>query len=151
MAAIEAANAYHLRIRFSDGETAVADLVGLVFRTDRFAPIRAPTAFASAYVVDGGAGVAWNHDIDVSAEAFRAIAYEQRPMTGAEFAEWLDGHELSSSTAAEVLGLTPRLIRSYAKADTVPTAVAIACRALARDPLTLAAHFKPRRARPVAN
>lgn len=148
VSAIEAIDDYHLCLHFSDGETTVVDLAGLVFRSGQFTPIRTPAAFACVRIVDGGAGVAWDDETDISAEALRAIAHEQRPMTGAEFTEWLARHQLSSTMAAEVLGLAPRLIRSYGQADTVPAAVAIACRVLAPDPLALAAHFKPRRTKP---
>ena len=60
-------------------------------------------------------------------------ADEQEPMTGTDFAAWRASLGLSLSEAATLLGVGRRTIMGYLKRDELPTAVAIACRALAHD------------------
>jgi transcriptional regulator with XRE-family HTH domain len=72
-------------------------------------------------------------------------------MTGADFAKWRKSLGLSLSEAANLLSLSRRTIMGYLKKDELPTVVAIACRALARDKHLLAAHYVPTRTvRPAA-
>ena len=73
-------------------------------------------------------------------------------MTGVDFAEWRIALGLSLTEAANLLGGGRRTIMGYLKKDELPSVVAIACRALARDQHVLAAHYVPARKviRPVA-
>jgi transcriptional regulator with XRE-family HTH domain len=64
-------------------------------------------------------------------------------MTGADFAEWRSALGLSLTEAAKLLGVGRRTIMGYLKNDDLRPVVAIACRALARDKLALAAHYVP--------
>ena len=64
-------------------------------------------------------------------------------MTGADFAEWRTALGLSLTEAAKLLGVGRRTIMGYLKKDELPSVVAIACRALARDKHLLAAHYVP--------
>jgi len=67
-------------------------------------------------------------------------------MTGRQFTKWRKSLKLSIQEAADALGLSKRTVNDYGKAEKIPTAVAMACRAMERDPLVLSAHFKPRKA-----
>jgi hypothetical protein len=143
---------YSLRVRFEgDRQSQDVDLTGLVTRSIHFAPLaHDPEAFAKVQVIEDGLGVTWPittkwGPLDLSASTLRRIADEQRPMTGVEFAAWRNALGLSLTEAASLLGLGRRTIMGYLKKDELPAVVAIACRALARDPNLLAAHYVPAR------
>lgn len=146
---------FKLRVRFAgDRREYELDLTGLFARSRHFLPLLAdaPT-FNKIEITDDGLGVAWPLDtkwgrLDLSASTLRRIAEEQRPMTGADFAEWREELGLSLSEAAKLLGVGRRTIMGYLKKDRLPSVVAIACRALARDKSVLAAHFVPVRRTP---
>ena len=148
-----------LRVRFAgDRRDSELDLTGLFARSAHFAPLMEDAdTFARVEIVEDGLGVAWPVEttwgrLDLSASTLRRIADEQRPMTGADFAAWRADLGLSLSEAARLLGVGRRTIMAYLKKDELPTVVAIACRALARDKHLLAAHFVPARkiSRPAA-
>jgi len=86
------------------------------------------------------------------AELLWRIAEEQQPIRGADFARWRVSLGLSLSEAAKLLGVGRRTIMGYLNKDELPSIVAIACRALARDKHLLAARYVPARkiARPAA-
>lgn len=140
-----------LRVRFAgDRRERELDLTGLIARSLHFAPLMNDDAFANARIVEGGLGVAWPirtkwGRLDVSAATLRRIADEQEPMTGTDFARWRQGLGLSLTEAAKVLGVGRRTVTGYLKKDRLPSVVAIACRALARDKHLLAAHYVPGR------
>src|SRR5438270_10108843 len=141
-----------LRVRFAgDRRDYEVDMTGLIARSAHFAPLMDDAkTFAKAAVVEDGLGVAWpvqtkwGH-LDVSASTLRRIAEEQQPMTGADFARWRMELGLSLTEAAALLGVGRRTIMGYLKKDELPSIVAIACRALARDKHLLAAHYVPAR------
>ncbi len=148
-----------LRVRFAgDRRDRELDLTGLIARSTHFMPLMADAeTFAKAKIVEDGLGVAWPIQtkwgrLDVSAETLRRIAEEQQPMTGADFAKWRTTLGLSLTEAAGLLGVGRRTIIGYLRKDELPSVVAIACRALARDKHLLAAHYVPARkiARPAA-
>jgi hypothetical protein len=148
-----------LRVRFAgDRRERELDLTGLIARSALFAPLASdPEAFAKLTIVEDGLGVAWPVQtkwgcLDLSAATLRRIADEQQPMTGADFAQWRTELGLSLTEAAMLLGVGRRTIMGYLKRDQLPSVVAIACRALARDKHLLAAHYVPARkiARPAA-
>jgi hypothetical protein len=156
---VRAAGERILRVRFAgDRRERELDLTGLMARSTHFAPLMDDReAFAKARIVEGGLGVGWPirtkwGRLDVSASTLRRIAEEQEPMTGADFARWRSVLGLSLTEAAKVLGVGRRTVTEYLKKDELPAAVAIACRALARDKSLLAAHYVPARkiSRPAA-
>lgn len=148
-----------LRVRFAgDQRDRKLDLTGLIARSVHFAPLMDDSAsFAKAAIIEHGLGIAWPIQakwgrLDVSASTLRRIAEEQEPMTGADFAAWRTELGLSLTEAANLLGVGRRTIMGYLKKDELPSVVAIACRALARDKHLLAAHYVPARkvSRPAA-
>jgi len=141
-----------LRVRFTgDRREYTLDLTGLIARSRNFAPLMDDAeTFAKAEIVEDGLGVAWPvatkwGRLDVAASTLRRIAEEQRPMTGADFAEWRTTLRLSLTETAKLLGLSRRTIMGYLKKNEVPPVVAIACRAVAHDKHLLAAHYVPAR------
>ena len=141
-----------LRVRFAgDRREYALDLTGLIARSRHFAPLMQDAdTFAKIDIVDDGVGVAWPVEtkwgrLDLSGSTLRRIAEEQLPMTGADFSEWRKSLGLSLTEAAKLLGVGRRTIMSYLKKNELPSVVAIACRALARDKHLLAAHYVPAR------
>jgi DNA-binding XRE family transcriptional regulator len=141
-----------LHIRFAgDRRDHKLDLTGLIARSAHFAPLMDdPVSFAKVAIIEDGLGVAWPirtkwGQLDVSASTLRRIAQEQEPMTGVDFAEWRMELGLSLTEAAKLLGVGRRTIMGYLKKDELPSVVAIACRAFARDKHLLAAHYVPAR------
>lgn len=148
---VRAIGARSLRVRF-EGERRdhELDMTGLIARSVHFAPLMDAKTFAKVGIVEEGLGVSWPvrtnwGRLDVSAATLRRIAEEQRPMTGADFAEWRTALGLSLTEAAKLLGVSRRTIMGYLQKDDLPSVVAIACRALARDKHVLAAHYVPAR------
>jgi hypothetical protein len=141
-----------LRVRFAgDRRSHELDLTGLIARSRHFTPLLDDVGtFAEVEIIENGLGVAWPIQtkwgrLDISASTLRRIAEEQRPMTGADFAEWRTTLGLSLTEAAKLLGVGRRTIMGYLNKGELPAIVAIACRALARDKHLLAAHYVPAR------
>jgi hypothetical protein len=149
---VRPAGVHILHVRFAgDRRDRELDLTGLIARSAHFAPLMDDAeTFAKVAIVEDGLGVAWPVEtkwsrLDVSASTLRRIAEEQQPMTGADFAQWRTTLGLSLTEAAKLLGVGRRTIMGYLKKDELPSVVAIACRALARDKHLLAAHYVPAR------
>jgi len=149
---VRATGARGLRVHFAgERRDRELDMSGLIARSVHFAPLTDDAkTFAKVAVVENGLGVSWPVQtkwgrLDVSADTLRRIAEEQQAMTGADFAEWRTALGLSLTEAARLLGVGRRTIMGYLKKDELPSVVAIACRALARDKSVLAAHYVPAR------
>jgi DNA-binding XRE family transcriptional regulator len=149
---VRASGARSLRVRFAgERRDRELDMTGLIARSAHFAPLMDDAkTFAKIEVVEAGLGVSWPVQtrwgrLDVSAATLRRIAEEQQRMTGADFAVWRTTLGLSLTEAAKLLGVGRRTIMGYMKKDDLPSVVAIACRALARDKHVLAAHYVPAR------
>jgi hypothetical protein len=149
---VRAVGGRSLRVRFvGDRHDHMLDLTGLFARSRHFAPLMTDDdAFAKPSIVEDGLGVAWPVEtkwgrLDLSAETLRRIAEEQEPMTGDDFAEWRTALGISLTEAATLLGVGRRTVMAYLKREELPAAVAIACRALARDKHVFAAHYVPGR------
>jgi hypothetical protein len=141
-----------LRVRFvGDRHDHTLDLTGLFARSRHFAPLMTDDAvFAKPSIIEDGLGVAWPAEtkwgrLDLSAETLRRIAEEQEPMTGDDFAKWRAALGISLTEAAKLLGVGRRTVMAYLKREELPAAVAIVCRALARDKHVFAAHYVPGR------
>lgn len=139
-----------LRVRFlGDRHDRTLDLTGLFARSRHFAPLmKNDEVFAKPSIIEDGLGVTWPVEtkwgrLDLSAETLRRIAEEQEPMTGDDFAEWRVALGISLTEAAKLLGVGRRTVMAYLKREELPAAVAIACRALARDKHVFAAHYVP--------
>ena len=152
VAKVRPAGGHVLRVRFvRDRRDREIDVTGLIARSVHFAPLMQDLeAFAKVAIVEDGLGLAWPIQtkwgpLDISASTLRRIAEEQQPMTGADFAKWRSELGLSLTEAARILGVGRRTVMSYLKKDELPSVVAIACRALARDKHLIAAHYVPAR------
>lgn len=69
------------------------------------------------------------------------FAEEQRPFTSEDARAWQAAARLTNDEVADLFGISIRTWRSYRKGGRIPRSVAMACRAMSRDPLPLQAHL----------
>ncbi len=137
----------HARLRLKlKGEKGwrTADLSGFIARYAGLAPLDDDAMFRRVKVIDWGAAVGWPDDLDIGARTLVRLSDEQSAFSNAEFRRWQSEMKLSNAEAADVLGVSLATIKNYRSAARIPSAVAIACRAMRSDPAILAAHFEPR-------
>jgi len=134
-----------LEVEWADGTTDTVDLTGLIARSSRLGALEDKAVFDAAEPIDWGSGIGWPNGLDYGADTLRRLAEEQRPMAGAALREAFTALELSVQESADLLGVALSTMKNYLRAKRVPTHVAIAARALARDQVALAAHYRPRK------
>ena len=137
---------YMLRIKFKGKPWVSVRLDGMIARHRALAALRDRAVFGKAQVIDWGAAVGWPGDIGIGAETLLHMAEEQKPFTSRDFDHWQRDAGLSNTEAADALGVSLATVKNYRAGADIPAAVAIACRAMAAEPTTLAAHFRPRKA-----
>lgn len=107
------------------------DLSGWIGRVPMLAPLRDPAVFARVRVIDDGFTLEWASDeIDMGGDQLWRLAGEQAGelMPTAAFRNWRQRHGLSLTTAAELLGLSRRLVAYYDSGErAVPKTVQLAC------------------------
>lgn len=79
-----------------------------------------------------GHAVNWPGDIDMGADQLYELGREQAGEWGPErFSAWMTAHALSLNAAADVLGLSRRMIAHYRTGSRpIPRVVALACEGL---------------------
>lgn len=121
-----------LEVRFKGGWSAVVDLASWIEGVPMLEPLRDPELFAKARVDEWGWHVDWVPDeIDIGGDQLWRMAGEQAGaiMPTAAFRAWRERHGLSLSAAAEVLGLSRRLVAYYDSGERpVPRTVLLACK-----------------------
>ena len=137
---------YTVVVRWTNNRLDTIDLTGLVHRAEAFAPLREPEAFREVRAIAHGWGIGWPGDLDYGADTLRRLAEEQREMGAKDFARWRAAQKLSIHEAADVLGVNPSTVKSYARGARIPKVVQIACRAIAEDHAILDALYRPRHA-----
>jgi len=143
---VKAGDGLTLRIKFRGRGTKTARLDGFIAREKLLAPLRDKRLFDRVKAIDWGGGVGWPNGLDLSADTLWRMAEEQAPFTADDFVRWQRDTVLSNAETAEALGVSLATIKNYRSGAEIPAAVAIACRAMAAEPATLAAHFRPRKA-----
>lgn len=101
-----------------------------------FAALRDPEMFATVKVVDYGWTVEWDCGLSMACERLVQMAKEQagEAVPVAEFKSWMQRNGLSSTAAAEKLGLSRRSIDRYSSgARPIPKIVGLACRAIEQE------------------
>jgi hypothetical protein len=135
-----------LRLKFRGKSWRTVNLRGMIARYKVLAALGDPANFRRARVIDWGGAIGWPGDLDLGASTLWHLAEEQTPFLAADFVRWQGQAQLSNAEAAHALGVSVATIKNYRSGAEIPTAMAIACRAMAAEPTTLAAHFLPRRA-----
>lgn len=118
-----------------------------------FAVLTDPRTFAAAAVADFGGAIQWgDEDLSIDTVHLEMLAEQQRPFDREDLARWQARHHLSNQEAADLLGVRVSTWHNYKTGATrIPRATQIACRAIDRDSVLLAAHLRPRRpGRPAA-
>lgn len=135
-----------LTIDWENGERDTVDLTGVIARVPAFKPLEDAALFHQVEVVAFGDAIGWPGNLDYGADTLHMLAEEQRPMTGTAFKRLIQTIGLSTGEIADILGVAPSTIKNYVRAERVPAHVAIAMRAIVRDPTVLRAHFRPKKA-----
>lgn len=139
-----------LTIDWKGGGHDSVDLTGLIARTLAFAPLKDAPAFGAVHTVEDGMGIEWDCGLDLSGSTLEVMAQEQRPMAAAEFAGFLVDNRISNREAAGMFGSSESTIKNWRSGRTeLSLAVAATVRVMVRDPIVLAAHYRPQtRGRP---
>lgn len=138
-----------LQVGWKGGKSSLINLAGWIATGgDLLKPLLDPETFAHPRVAEYGAAVEWGEDEDLAIDAahLELIAAEQQPFSAEHLAAWQDQVGLSNHEAAAMLGIAVSTWNTYKAGSSIPSAVAIACRAAVRDPLVMQAHYRPSRA-----
>jgi hypothetical protein len=132
----------------------VVDLSGWIATGgDALRVLDKPDIFRTATLVDYGTAIQWTDDEDLAIDAYHLslLANQQRPLDTQELLTWQEHIGLSNNEAADFFGLALSTWNAYRAGAAVPASVQMLCRAAERDPLLLAAHYRPRKpGRPAA-
>ncbi|HEY7243781.1 MAG TPA: hypothetical protein VH678_07845 [Xanthobacteraceae bacterium] len=136
-----------LRIKWRSGRSVDIDLAGWIATGgDILAPLNNSALFAKARIADYGAAVTWDdEDLRIDAVHLEHLAQEQLPFGAKDAAEWQRSMQLSNHEAAALLGIAVSTWNAYKARGSIPSTVAMLCRAAKRDPIMMHAHFRPRR------
>jgi len=138
-----------LRIRWRGVRAAdVVYLTGWVATGgDVLSPLREPSVFARARVENYGAAVAWDDgDLAIDAVHLKKLADEQKSFGPDDARAWQEQMGLSNNEAASLIGVSLSTWNGYKAGSPIPTAIAMLCRAIVRDPIIMQAHLRPRTA-----
>ena len=123
-----------LRIRWEKGDESRVDVSGIVETFRVYEPLRrSPELFRQVRVGEFRTDVAWNDEIDMSADTLWRLAQEQAgvTMSPVAFKHWRERKAYTLDTAAQALGLSRRMVAYYEQgAKPIPRVVALAARAL---------------------
>lgn len=119
-----------LELDWSTRETLRLDFAPVVRRYAAFAPLKTPAAFAKVRVDDWGHALEWPKGLDMGADRLYELSREQAGLpTVRQFGEWMEQHHLSLTDAANVLGMTRRMMAYYRTGSRpIPKVVMLACK-----------------------
>jgi hypothetical protein len=144
---VEAGPGRVLTVHWRGGGSITVDLAGWI-GFHRIERLYADALFRRPEVGEYGSCVQWDGDEDLAIDTIHLelLAGQQAPFAGPDLALWQDHHALSNQEAADLLGVSMNTFLHYRTGTTrIPRGVAIACRAIDRDPLIFTAHYRPRR------
>jgi hypothetical protein len=120
---------------------------------EALAPLSRKDTFGKATVGNYGSAVLWDDgDLAIDATHLMLLANEQKKFSKDDARSWQLAVELSNNEVADLLGISLSTWNAYkAGTSAIPLTIAMACRAMLRDPLIMQAHLRPRKAgRPAA-
>lgn len=120
-----------LKITFADGWSADVDLSDFIATHPALIPLQSPILFEKLAVGEWGFDVTWDNggDCTIAATAIRRLAEEQTGGPAKQFNDWMLRNNLSLSAAAELLGMTRRMIAHYRTGSRhIPKTVLLACK-----------------------
>lgn len=120
-----------LRLVWEDGSERTVDLTDLIRAYKAYAPLRDKDRFSQARPGEHGWTVDFGDDLEIPSDQLERLALEQsgEAMPAREFQSWRARHRLSLSGAAQVLGLSRRMVAYYDSGERIiPKTVMLACR-----------------------
>lgn len=108
------------------------DVSEVISRHRAFAPLRDdPSLFEKVRTDDGGRLLRWDKGVVLPAGTLWRLAMEQtgEAMTSDAFRNWRAGHGLSMSRAADILGISRRMVAYYETGERIiPKTIRLACK-----------------------
>lgn len=121
---------FQLALEFGDGFEAIVPLAMLIEQSPALRPIIKKAAFEKLAVEAFGRSVVWGDEAaELAADNLRHLAVEQAGGIGHErLAGWMHANGLTQQAAADVLGLSRRMLNYYLSAkNPIPNTVWLAC------------------------
>lgn len=128
---VAALDGLRLRIRFADAWQTELDLAPFIARFPSLAPLREAAQFAQVAVEEWGSGITWDDEgpLSIAATTLYRLAAEQSGNDARYFDAWMISNGLSSTQAAESLGMTRRSIIHYRTGTrSLPRYIRLACK-----------------------
>ncbi len=125
---VKALEPYKLRTTWSTNEILDIDVEHILKKYIALRPILNPEVFTDVHMGEWGGSIEW-FDEEFGADNVYAWAKEQAGEVSHEmFNQWLQRNILSSSTAAEALGISDQMVRYYQIAHkAIPRTIWLAC------------------------
>lgn len=120
-----------LRVAWEDGVERTVDLAALVRAYKAYAPLLDERHFRQAKPGEHGWTVDFGDDLEIPSDQLARLAQEQagEAMPALDFQAWRARHRLSLSGAAQLLGLSRRMVAYYDSGERIiPKTVMLACR-----------------------
>ena len=130
----------------NDGSTLRADLTGWIATGGPvLRRLHDPVTFSRVDVVDFGTALEWDGDENLALDMayLEMLAEQQSSFTSADLLAWQQKRGLSNSEAADLLDVHVNTWSNYRRGAKVPRAIAVAVRAMDRNPVIFAAHYHP--------
>ena len=147
IARVEAGPGTVLTVEWVGGGGVSVDLAGWI-ALHNIEALRIPGIFSKPEIGEEGDTVQWagHKDLSIDSVHLELLAEQQASFGPAKLVAWQDRHGLSNVEAADLFAVHVNTWSNYRTgASPVPRPVMIACRAIDRDPLPLAAFLRPRR------
>ena len=120
---------------------------------EALAALNKKDTFNKATVGNYGSAVLWDDgDLAIDATHLMMLANEQKKFSKDDARNWQLAVGLSNNEIADLLDISLSTWNAYkAGTSAIPLTIAMACRAMLRDPVIMQAHLRPRKAgRPAA-
>jgi len=128
--AVACLEGFSLCVTWEQGRESLVNLEPHIRAFKAFAPLRNPAEFRQARVGEWGWHLEWPCGVDIAGDSLRRLALEQvtHMMTPAMIKEWRQGLGFSLTQAANILGLSRRMVAYYESGEKeIPKYVALAC------------------------
>ena len=113
---------------------------------DTLAALTGRDTFRRAEVGNYGTAVLWDEgDLAIDAAHLLVLAAEQREFSTDDARRWQKRIGLSNNEISDLLGISLSTWNAYKSGSSaIPQVIALACRAILRDPVIMQAHYRPR-------
>lgn len=139
-----------LEVTWTDGRTVQVDLTGWIEAPglSGVQRLRDPVVFSRIVITDYGSTLEWDGDEDLVIDTahLEMLAEQQTEFSSADLVAWQDRHRINNGEAAAMLDVHPNTWGNYRRPGAkVPRTIAMALRAMDRDPVMFTAYYRPRR------